>query len=93
MINKYQSRPDNVVAIQFNYSPDGLKELDSFTGNGLFRSGPKRTPTMCGFAYVKIARENYALIVNDQDFVVKYEDGSFKTYSPIEFHKLFCVVN
>jgi hypothetical protein len=84
----YVTKSYVVDAIKFNYSDNGLKELQKFVGVDVARHGSNRLPTMGGFAYVRLPDQ--ILVINDGDYVVKWVDsGKFENLTEKDFLKRF----
>jgi hypothetical protein len=77
-----------VEAIQFKYSKEGIDKLQDFTDGNVIRYGPKRLPTMGGFAYVKFP--NQFLVIDNGDYVIKWlNTGEFHNMPEKEFLEKF----
>lgn len=84
----FVTKPIYVEAIQFNYSKEGIDKLQEFTNGNVIRHGPKRLPTMGGFAYVRFS--NQLLVIDNGDYVVKWlNTGEFDNMTEKEFLEKF----
>lgn len=85
---RYVTKPVYLDAIQFQYSPAGIEALQEFTDGHVIRHGPRRLPTMGGFAYVKFPDQ--ILIIDEGDYVIKWlNTGEYYNMPEKEFREKF----
>ena len=86
MATKYNMVTKTVTAIQFTF--DVLKELYLFLGYNDIQFSIKDR-TLSGIITLDDGSKK---AINKNDYVVKYSDGTIKTYTSTEFKKIFVEV-
>lgn len=99
---KYTPKPGEVVAAQWDGTLAGAREIIDWvcriagnTPNSRAKLGTAvigvNTPSSREAAYVEI-REPKALRIIENDFVVLFQDDSFRVYEPDDFRRAFDIV-
>jgi hypothetical protein len=91
---RYVVKPVYVDAIRFNYyEPNSLETLEKFTNGCVTRHGSQRLPTQGAWVYLKtkvsLAGQSSLLVIDDGDWIVRWDAETIKNYSLDEFSQLF----
>lgn len=83
---RYERRhkePQEIEAIAF--TGDNFAEVDEFTGGRLDKVGTK--PVRCSNTYYLLAHARIPFMAGD--YIVKWREGDYNTFSPARFHEIY----